>query len=145
MINYRNDHNQSLAGCHVHKFFIIKVKGCISSIINILNKVLNAYTFSLFSNIAQEDIIKVQHVFNSRNNSIMYNDQYVLHCITECYVETYTCIHAVSRLNLHFQLTNSTCIPRSVYLHLTHLRFIFTSVWLCLRVSLLITIWKFLI
>lgn len=56
MINYRNDHNQSIAGCHVHKFFIIKVKGCISSIINILNKVLNAYTFSLFSNIAQEDI-----------------------------------------------------------------------------------------
>lgn len=30
----------------------------------------------------------------------MYNDQYVLHCITECYLETYTCIHAVSRLNL---------------------------------------------
>lgn len=133
MINYRNDHNQSIAGCHVHKFFIIKVKGCISSIINILNKVLNAYTH------------KVQHVFNSRNNSIMYNDQYVLHCITECYLETYTCIHAVSRLNLHFQLTSSTCIPTSVYLHLTHLKFIFTSVWLCLRVSLLITNWKFLI
>lgn len=45
----------------------------------------------------------------------MYNDQYVLHCITECYLETYTCIHAVSPLNLHFQLTNSTCIPTSVY------------------------------
>lgn len=144
MINYRNDHNQSIAGCHVHKFFIIKVKGCISSIINILNKVLNAYTFSLFSNIAQEDI-KYNMSLISRNNSIMYNDQYVLHCITECYLETYTCIHAVSRLNLHFQLTSSTCIPTSVYLHLTHLKFIFTSVWLCLRVSLLITIWKFLI
>lgn len=63
----------------------------------------------------------------------MYNDQYVLHCITECYLETYTCIHAVSRLNLHFQLTNSTCIPTSVYLHLSHLKFIFTSVWLCFK------------
>lgn len=60
------------------KLFIIKVKGYISSLTNIVNKGLNAYTFSLFSNFAQKDIKNNMHAFNSLNTSMMHNDLLLL-------------------------------------------------------------------